>query len=60
MFRFLSLALISFVGFAGDPALLKLLPSSVTAVGGINVEQAKNSPFGQYILNQWRQDDKGF
>jgi len=60
MFRLSALALISFVSFGADPALLKLLPPSATVVAGIDVERAKDSPFGQYVLTQWRSDDKGF
>ncbi len=60
MFRLSALALVSFLTFAADPALLKLLPPSATVVAGIDVERAKDSPFGQYVLTQWRNDDKGF
>lgn len=35
---------------AADPALVKLLPPGANAVGGINVDQGKNSPLGQYLL----------
>jgi len=42
MFRLSALALISFVSFAADPALLKLLPPSATVVAGIDVERAKD------------------
>ena len=60
MFRLSALALISFVSFGADPALLKLLPPSATVIAGIDVDRAKDSPFGQYVLTQWRSDDKGF
>ena len=40
MFRLSALALISFVSFGADPALLKLLPPSATVVAGIDVERA--------------------
>lgn len=40
--------------------LLSLVPSSARVVGGINVVQAKGSPFGQYLLSQMRDDDANF
>lgn len=53
-------ALFSSLALAADPALLNLLPSEATMVAGIDVDQGKNSPFGQYLLTHWRGDDKGF
>jgi hypothetical protein len=43
--------------FAADPMLLNLLPPDAKVVGGVNVEQAKGTQFGQYILNQMQTAD---
>lgn len=44
---------------AADPALLKLIPADAAFVAGIHADQIKNSRFGQYLLDQMRdQDDK--
>lgn len=37
---------------AADPELLTLTPPDAAFYAGINVQQAKNSPFGQYLLSQ--------
>jgi hypothetical protein len=37
---------------AADPMLLNLLAPDAKVVAGVNVEQAKGTQFGQYILNQ--------
>jgi hypothetical protein len=46
---------IAFLLFAGllaaaDPQLISLLMPDAKVVAGLNVEQAKNSPFGQFLL----------
>jgi hypothetical protein len=43
--------------FAADPLLLNLLPPDAKVVAGVNVEQAKGTQFGQYILNQMQTAD---
>ncbi len=45
---------------AADPALLGLLMPDAKAVAGIQVNQAKISPFGQYVLAHMQPDDAGF
>lgn len=46
-----SLVLLSGVSlFAADPQLLSLAPSDAQMFAGINVEQAKTSQFGQFLL----------
>ncbi len=35
-----------------DPALLNLVMPDVTVLAGINVQKAKTSPFGQFVLTQ--------
>jgi hypothetical protein len=37
---------------AADPQLVALLMPDVQVVAGVNVDQAKATPFGQYVLNQ--------
>ena len=56
--RFLTTATlaISFAGIlpakAADSQLLNLVMPDAKVLAGVNVEQAKTSPMGQYILNQ--------
>jgi len=43
--------------FAADPILLNLVMPDAKVVAGVNVQQAKGTPFGQYILNQMQTAD---
>ena len=43
-----------------DPALIRLVGPDVTVLAGIDVDQAKASPFGQYLLQQSQKDEEGF
>lgn len=38
--------------FAADPGLLSLAIPNAQVIAGINLEQVKTSPFGQYLLSQ--------
>src|SRR3954463_14322970 len=51
------LAAFSGVLSAADPQLLNLLPPDAKIVAGVNVEQAKGTQFGQYVLNQMQSQD---
>lgn len=42
-----------------DPALLNLVMPDAKFVSGIQVDSAKNSPFGKYVLSQMQLDDPG-
>src|SRR5437899_7055264 len=42
---------------AADPQLLNLVMPDAKVVAGVNVEQAKGTQFGQYILNQMQTND---
>jgi len=46
------LAFGSLTAFAADPQLLNMAPPDATTYAGINVEQAKTSPFVQFLLTQ--------
>jgi hypothetical protein len=50
-----------FVGLlpAADPQLLNLLPPDAKLLAGVNVDQAKGSPFGQYVLLQVQAQAQG-
>src|ERR1041385_3400178 len=43
---------------AADQQLLNLLMPDAKVVAGVNVDQAKASPFGQYILSQIQSQDQ--
>jgi hypothetical protein len=44
---------------AADQQLLGLLMPDAKVVAGVNVEQAKNSPFGQFMLSRIQSDNEG-
>ena len=39
--------------FAADPGLLSLAMPNARVMAGINVEQARLSPFGQYLMSEF-------
>ena len=45
---------------AADPSLLKLMMPDAKAIAGLQVNQAKNSLFGEYVLSHMQVDDAGF
>lgn len=45
--------------YAVDTQLLNLVMPEAQVMAGMNVVTAKISPFGQYVLTQFRSDDKG-
>lgn len=42
---------------AADPQLLNLVMPDAAVLAGVNVDQAKTSPFGQYVLSQMQNSD---
>src|SRR5579862_8074374 len=58
--RFAVLLPLSIATWAADPALLKLVMPDAKVIAGIQVDQTKNSLFGQYILSHMQVDDAGF
>lgn len=42
---------------AADPALLQLLPPKAPVIFGVQVEQSRHSPFGQFLLAQAEKQD---
>jgi hypothetical protein len=44
---------------AADPQLMNLLMPNAKVVAGVNVEQAKNSPFGLFLLSRVQNGDPG-
>src|SRR5579864_2571749 len=55
-------AVLIFAGLlsAADPQLMNLLMPGAKVVAGVNVEQAKNSPFGQFLLSRIQNEGAGF
>lgn len=45
---------------AADPALLSLVPEGAKMIAGIDADRAMNSAFGQKLMAQIREDDRGF
>src|SRR6476660_4791428 len=43
---------------AADPQLLNLVMPDVGVLAGVNVDQAKTTPFGQYVLSLMQSPDK--
>jgi hypothetical protein len=58
--RFAVLLALPIATWAADPALLKLVMPDAKVIAGIQVDQTKNSLFGQYILSHMQVDDAGF
>ena len=48
------------MAFAADPALLGAMMKDPSMVAGIDIQRAKNSPFGQKMLAEFKEEDKGF
>jgi hypothetical protein len=46
--------------WAADPGLLKLVMPDAKVIAGIQVDQTRNSLFGQYVLSPMQVDDSGF
>ncbi len=53
---FLSAALGCGMAFAADPALLQLVSPNAGVLAGIQVDQSKKSPFGQFMLSRMSPD----
>jgi hypothetical protein len=59
--RLLSAALlIPALALAADPALISLLPKDPNMMAGLDFTRAKNSPFGQRILSEMKDEDAHF
>jgi hypothetical protein len=43
---------------AADPQLLNLVMADAKVLAGVNVDQAKGSPFGQYVLSQMQSQNQ--
>jgi len=46
--------------WAADPGLLRLVMPDAKVIAGIQVDQTRNSPFGQYVLTHMQPTDEGF
>ena len=55
----LSLAAGALMVSAADPALVNMIPADAKMIAGIDVDRAKNSAFGQRLMAQIREDEKG-
>lgn len=55
-----SFFLIRIAVFAADPGLLSLVMPDAKVIAGIQVDQARISPFGQYVLGHMQPDDANF
>jgi hypothetical protein len=54
-----ALAAAALMAAAADTSMLNLLMPDAKFVAGVRVEQARNSPFGQFFLNQMIKDEDG-
>ncbi len=57
---FLMLAASCGLALAADKALLDLIPKDPGMIAGVDVAKAKLSPFGQRVLAEMKDEDKGF
>jgi len=58
--RFLLVAALPAAAFAADPSLVRLVMPDAKVVAGLQVAQAKNSTFGQYVLSHMQVENAGF
>jgi hypothetical protein len=56
----LGLAVFAAILPGADQALLGLVPAGAQMVSGLDVDRARDSAFGQKILNEMKQEDAGF
>jgi len=57
---FVAVSLFSSAVCGADLQLLGMLTPEAKLVAGINADQAKSSPFGQFLLSRIPEDDQGF
>lgn len=55
-----SFFLLNAAAFGADPGLLSLVMPDAKVIAGIQVDQARISPFGQYVLTHMQPDDENF
>ena len=55
-----ALVAIQAAALAADPGLLSLLMPDARVIAGVQVDQTKNSLFGQYVLSHMQPDDENF
>jgi hypothetical protein len=58
--HFAALLALPMATWAADPALLQLVMPDAKVIAGIQVDQTRNSLFGQYVLAHMQVDDEGF
>lgn len=58
--KLLFAALVQSIALAADPSLLSLVMPDAKVIAGARVDQAKNSPFGIYVLSHLQLDDPDF
>lgn len=54
------LTLVRIVAFSADSSLLILVMPDAKVIAGLQVDQARNSPFGMYVLAHMQLDDPAF
>jgi len=57
---FFALLVVQVAAFAADPGLLSLVMPDAKVIAGLQVDQAKTSQFGQYVLSHMQPDDANF
>lgn len=56
----IGIAALAGIALGADQALLGLVPAEAKMVSGLDIERARDSAFGQKILNEMKQEDAGF
>ncbi|HNY39613.1 MAG TPA: hypothetical protein PKJ41_04430 [Bryobacteraceae bacterium] len=56
----LGFVVVAGLAFGADAVLLGLVPADARMVAGLDVDRARNSAFGQKILNEIKEEDSGF
>lgn len=55
-----AMALTAGISLAADQALLQMVAGDARMVAGIDIDRARNSPFGQKVLGEMKEEDAGF
>jgi len=56
----LAIILLRSLAIAADPALMSLVMPDAKVIAGIQVDQTKNSLFGQFVLSHMQPSDPSF
>lgn len=57
---FLAALILAPAAFSADPVLLQMIPPDAAVIAGVNIDQIRNSRFGQLFLQQLQKEEADF